>query len=317
LVLTATAINTTDVASFVEGFTKGMNITDPIDGKCGDQLAKTLEAYGTALAMVSQLDDKSEESVGDFGFQIAHSFRVCGGAVMDIQEVFMTIGDDLKHMNMTEVANRLFANMFQLNMKFQQVKIALSQGDMETVGEVIAAVYKMIILGENTTRTIRQLSMFTALVQKTAVDFNATYLSFLGFIEEGNTTVAVNDYVAFSNHTSDLVALTTVLEAAIQKMDLPTIISTLQSLNSAFMTVVADSKTVGAEVSAFVQRDLPLFASAEQIQKVGQYLFANIPTTMMNFQRITNALKNADYREFGHGSGAFYNQLRAGAMSSF
>eukprot|EP00331_Platyophrya_macrostoma_P024589 CAMPEP_0176435412 /NCGR_PEP_ID=MMETSP0127-20121128/17301_1 /TAXON_ID=938130 /ORGANISM="Platyophrya macrostoma, Strain WH" /LENGTH=40 /DNA_ID= /DNA_START= /DNA_END= /DNA_ORIENTATION= len=40
-----------------------------------------------------------------------------------------------------------------------------------------------------------------------------------------------------------------------------------------------------------------------------------MPTTITTVMRINNAYKAADFRELGHGTGALYNLMRAGAMN--
>jgi hypothetical protein len=146
-------------------------------------------------------------------------------------------------------------------------------------------------------------------------DLNATVLGLLGFIEEANTTIVVDDYLALVNYTTVLVNQLTALETAIQAMDFTTIIAIANQLPIIWVNCADYAVFLKNETIAFVQRDLPLFTNQTTLNKAVDALIWDLPTTLNNLHRIANATQNGDYREAGHGSGAFYNQLRNGALS--
>jgi len=302
----------------VIGFVNGLKYAElsPAIENCSLSIQETKHAFGNALFKMDQDNEQFDLAFQYLFANTTHALRACSKIFTNLQSFVDKLLEETRNLSSTELGNHFFANMFNLNMKFTQMKSSFFQGDFKTAGAAFADIFKMIAYGnvDGPSRTIRQLF---SVRESVAFNINATYLGFLGFLEEANTTIAMDTFILFSNDTSKMADLANTLQAAIRNMDFATAITTLESMRVTSQLIFLDFATLNYQFTRFFERDLPLFDSAEQLQKVSQYMFANLPATMMNFQRIMNAYKNADYRELGHGAGALYNQLRAGAMSSF
>jgi len=319
LVLSATA-NIDSALQILSGFTEAMNYADlnPSLENCSISINNTrTSALSAALAYESGNGDVLEQSVALFGYNFVHSFRVCSKAANSFKDFFGSLNIQVQNINRQELSNRLFANVFALNQKGVQVKSSLMQGDFKTAGRLIADMFRVLInnTSTETPRTVRQLGQITSLVDpQVLVDLNAAVIGVLGFIEEANTTIAINDYLTLVNDTTFLANQFPILEKAIESFDFQTIVSTVTAISKYVFIIGNDAAIVKNQTIAFVKRDLPLFTDETKLVKAVEGLFFDLPTTLNNIQRIVNSYNKADYRELGHGAGGVYNQLRNGAM---
>eukprot|EP00331_Platyophrya_macrostoma_P006983 CAMPEP_0176430720 /NCGR_PEP_ID=MMETSP0127-20121128/14408_1 /TAXON_ID=938130 /ORGANISM="Platyophrya macrostoma, Strain WH" /LENGTH=152 /DNA_ID=CAMNT_0017812637 /DNA_START=21 /DNA_END=476 /DNA_ORIENTATION=- len=127
----------TDASLFLEGFTARLNITEPGLEICRASLENTTYAYRDAMELLEAAEDGDaiERAVGDFGYKLAHSLRVCSKFYKGMSNLFMTVGKDILNINTTEIFNRIMMNMFNLNMKYKASQAAYDQGDFKTMGQ--------------------------------------------------------------------------------------------------------------------------------------------------------------------------------------
>jgi hypothetical protein len=319
LVFSATA-NLEVASQILTGFTLGLNYADlnPTLQNCSIAVNKTKQsAFEAVLASESAEPEVFEKAVSVYGFNFAHSIRVCGKALNTFRALVDSINTEVRNLSQDVLGTRVLTNLLTFNLKWTQLKTSFQNGDFKAVGEAIAEVFKLFVYNniEIPTKVVRQLGALSELVTtKMVIDFNATVLGIQGFIEEANTTIVVDHYTAFVNDTTSFVGQFSILEQAIESADFSKIIATVQTIYKLIGVVTADYSLVKLETVAFIQRDLPLFDNEQKIAQAVESLFLDLPTTIYNLQRITSSYKNADYRELGHGSGGIYNQLRNGAI---
>jgi hypothetical protein len=322
LVFSATA-GPTEIFRVLTGFTKGLDHADlnPTLQNCSESLENAkLSSVKAYLNFVNETKetDLFEKSVAQFGYDFAHSIRTCGKATLAMTDLWASITDQVKNLTREELSTRLLANLFTVNQKWKQYLSNLVDRELETAGQALADIFNILVFNKNiTSRTVRKLGEITKLFEQRVVfDLNATVLGVLGFIEEANTTIVVNDYLTLVNDTTFFASQFPALENAIESFDFGAVVSIVTSISKYLFIVTTDAVTVQSQAAAFVQRDLPLFTDEQKITKAVEALFSDLPTTFINIERIVSAYKYADYRELGHGTGGVYNQLRNGALSA-
>jgi len=324
LVISASAdINAKAMTDLFSGFTMGLNYPElnPSFHNCSMAMNKSKQ-YASDVIVASEQENPEAfaTAIANFGFNFAQTIRSCGKAMKTARALFDTIGQELNNISQDSLSTRFFTNLVAFNMKFSAMKYAFQNGNFLAAGENLAEIFKLFVFKSLEIPTHRQLGALENVAdmvgapRKLAADFSGVLLGVQGFLEEGNTTIVVDHYTGFVNDTTYFAGRFPALQQAIVSENFSAVITIVTDIYKYIGIVSTGYTQLKGETSAFIQRDLPLFDDETKIAKAVESLFTDLPTTIVNVMRISNAYKSADYREVGRGSGGFYNQLRKGAQ---
>jgi len=319
LVFTASAeLNVKAVHELLTGFTNGLNFPElnPSFENCSIAINLTKQ-YANDVVNASEQENPEAfaTAVSSFGFSFAASIRSCGKAIRLVRTLLDTVTVEMRNLTQDSLVTHLFTNLMAFTTKFNALKLNFQNGNFLATGENFAEIFKLLVFHGEEPHTHRQLLQINEVVKKVELDVDGLLLGVQGFIEEANTTIVVNHYTGLVNDTTFFVNQFGALQEAIQAENFSAIVAIVTNVYKYMGIVSKDYALVKNETSAFIHRDLPLFDNEEKISKAVESLFTDLPTTLTNIMRITNAYKVKDHREVGHGSGAVYNQLRKGAQN--